>query len=513
LRVAGFDQNRHKVRAGLHLTRKGHFMSARSFGRLAAPILLLIGWTLPPDAALAGDRPATEAGVQTLEALLDRFLPTPPPGGPPFVTVKPEGQNYLVSADLSAFNGLLRAVGAAASYEPATLLYKLFEQDDGKWRVAQDSLPKIVAHADGQTSTVEIENFRQTLLIDPAIAWWLSGSGSADKGALAVHAPKVDQSFDFGPVHVDYATSAGGDGTVSTSIKEEIDDIAFKVSGADPAGRAVSASGRVDRAVFRVGADGLKTRKAFDLASLLSAHRDDLAQHEAELKGLLKELAAPGLKIVEGGEAAKVMFASPYGPVALAGLKLAVAVANAGPQSAIEARATAEGLSLPVALAPPEAAELAPSKIDVTATLKGIDVAAGASEAIADVRLGRPGPALADEDAAKVARAFLSAGPVQIQLSPSHVVAPAIDADVEGAFRWGPGKPSGAVTIRMRDFDKTMTAVKGLGPDIAAKSIPALAMAKGLAKTESDGALSWLVEFNEDRSIKVNGVPLGKAPE
>jgi len=486
-------------------------MSPRSFGRLAAAILLLLGAALP--AALAGDSPATEAGAQTLRALFDRFLPTPPPGGRPFVTVKPEGQSYLLSADLSAFNGLLRALDTAASYEPTTLLYKLFEQDDGKWRVVQDSLPKIVARGDGKTSTVEIENYRQTLLIDPAIAWWLSGSGSADKGVVAAHAPKVDQTFDFGPVRVDYATSAGGDGTVSTSIKEEIDDIAFKVSGADPAGRAFSASGRVDRAVFRVGADGVKTRKAFELASLLSAHRDDLAQHEAELKGLLRELAAPGLKIAEGGEAAKVMVTSPYGPIAFARLKLAIAVSNAGPQSAIEARATAEGLSLPVALAPPEAAELAPSKIDVTATLKGVDVAAGANEAIADLRLGGPGPALADEDAAKVARAFLSAGPVQIELSPSHVVAPAIDADVEGAIRWGPGKPSGAITISMRDFDKTMAAIKGLGPDIAAKSVPALAMAKGLAKTESDGALTWLIEFDEDRSIKVNGVPLGKAPE
>jgi hypothetical protein len=486
-------------------------MSARSFGRLAAAILLLNGWALPPGVALAGDRPATEAGVQTLEALFDRFLPTPPPSGPPYVTVKAEGQSYLVSADLSAFNGLLRAFHLA--YEPATFVYKLFEQDDGKWRVVQDSRPKIVTRGDGETSTVEIENYRQTVLIDPAIAWWLSGSGSADRGGFAVHAPKLDQTLDFGPIREDFATSAGGDGTVSTSIKEEIEDIAFKVSGTDPAGRTVSASGRVDRAVFRVGADGLKTRNAFDLASLLSAHRDDLAQHESELKGLLRELAAPGLKIADGCEAAKVMVASPYGPIALAGLKLAFAVSNAGPQSAIEVRATAEGLSLPVGLAPPEAAELAPSKIDFTATLKGIDVAAAANEAIADLRLGGPGPALADEDVAKVARAFLSAGPVQIELTPSHVVALAIDADVEGAFRWGPGKPSGAVTIRMRDFDKTMAAVKGLGPDVAAKSVPALAMAKGLANTESDGALSWLVEFNEDRSIKVNGVPLGKAPE
>ena len=41
--------------------------------------------------------------------------------------------------------------------------------------------------------------------------------------------------------------------------------------------------------------------------------------------------------------------------------------------------------------------------------------------------------------------------------------------------------------------------------------LPIVAMAKGLAKTESDGTLSWLIEVGDDRSIQVNGVPLGNA--
>ena len=65
----------------------------------------------------------------------------------------------------------------------------------------------------------------------------------------------------------------------------------------------------------------------------------------------------------------------------------------------------------------------------------------------------------------------------------------------------------------MRGFDKTMAAVKGLGPDIAAKAMPALALAKGLGKSESDGSLSWLVELDAERSIKINGIPFGKAPD
>ena len=279
------------------------------------------------------------------------------------------------------------------AYDPVTLVYKLFEQDDGKWRVVQDSMPKIVSHAAEGTSAIEIDNYKQTVVVDPALAWWVSGSASADKGALTMRAPKIDQTIDFGPVSGSYKTTVDADGAVSTSVSEEINDIDLQASPAAPTdGKASAASGRLDKAAFRVGADGLKTRKAFDLVSLLSAHRADLAPHEAELKSLLRELAAPGLKFAEGGEATKLMVSSPFGAIALAGVKLAVAIANAGPQSAIEARLAAEGLSLPVALAPPGAADLTPSKIDLTATLKGIDIAAGANEAITDMQLGGPGP-------------------------------------------------------------------------------------------------------------------------
>ena len=116
-------------------------------------------------------------------------------------------------------------------------------------------------------------------------------------------------------------------------------------------------------------------------------------------------------------------------------------------------------------------------------------------------------------DSAKVSAALIGGRPIKVALAPSHVVAPAVDADLQGDLTYAAGKASGAVTVRMRGFDKTMNAVKALGPEVALKALPALAMAKGLAKTETDGALSWLIELGDDRSIKVNGLPLGKAPQ
>jgi hypothetical protein len=496
-------------------------MTATVLRRLAAPAALLAGALFLGAPAFAGDKPATPEGAQTIQAFFDRFLPAPPAGSPRPVAVKPDGEHYLVSADLSAMNGLFKGAGADKSYDPVTLVYKLFEQDDGKWRIVQDSLPRIVSHIKDATSIhikdatsiFEIDNYRQTLVIDPALAWWTSGVASADKGRLETQAPKLDQAFDFGPLKGDYDTTVNADGTVSSTIREEVSDIAFKVSSTDKDGNPVNSSGRIEKAALNVGVDRLDSKKLFDLVSLLFAHPADLTQHETELKDLLRRLASPGLRFVEGGEASKLMIGSPFGAIALAGAKFAVGVSNAGPDSALDATISAEGLSLPVGLAPPNAADLTPSKVDLAFTVRGIDLAAAASQAIDSFHFGGPGPAIGEADSAKVTAALFGAGPLKIVLAPSHVVAPALGSDFQGELRYAAGKTSGSVTVRMRDFDKTMSAVRGLGPDIATKTLPMVAMAKGLAKTESDGALSWLIEVGDDRSLKVNGVPLGKAPE
>ena len=112
--------------------------------------------------------------------------------------------------------------------------------------VVQDSLPKIVTHAQDVTNVFTIDNYRQTIVIDPAIAWWTSGAASADKGNLTAEAPKFSQSIDFGRLKGDYATTVNANGSVSSTVKQEIADIAFKVASTDKDGNPVSSSGRMD---------------------------------------------------------------------------------------------------------------------------------------------------------------------------------------------------------------------------------------------------------------------------
>jgi len=483
----------------------------RSRGRLA-PVSLAAAllWALP---ALAGDKPATPEGADALRAFIAKYLPAAQTGANPLVTVKPDGPHYLVSVDLSALNALLADAGI--SYDPAIIVYQAVEQDDGNWRVAMDSLPRIGFHSTDATGAIELTNFRSAALISPTVAWLLSGSANADKGTFQVQNPKITQTIDFGPVQETIATNVAGDGSVSTQVKEDIAELGLKAVGAGDNETPINFSGRAEKALINLGVDGFKSHKAFELWGLLAANpaRTDLASHEAEFKGLLKELAAPGLKLDEGLEAQKTVITASLGAIALGDFKYQLGAANAGPQSAIDLSISADGLSLPVGLLPPNAGALTPSKIDVVAKLKGIDFAAAANEWISDLSLQGDGPLLSDDNAAKVETAFLSSGPVQIEFAPSHVVAPAVDADFAGSIRLDHAKPTAAITIHARGFDKTMAAVKDLGPDISARAMPGLALAKGLAKSESDGSLSWLVELDSERSIKINGIPFGKAPD
>jgi hypothetical protein len=483
-------------------------------GRSRRPLAALwLAAALGASPGLAADKPATPEGADALKALIAKFFPAAQAGAAPLVTVTVESAHYLISTDLGALNALIKETGV--SYDPAVIVSKAVEQDDGNWRVAMDSLPRIGFRSDDATGSLELTNFRSAALISPTIAWLLSGSGTADKGAFQLQGPKLTQAIDFGPASETLATNVGADGSVSTQVREEIAEVGLKAVGAGENESPINFSGRAEKALINLGVDGFKSRKAFDLWGLVAANpaRADLAAHEAELKGLLKELATPGLKLDEGIEAQKTVVTASVGAIALADVKYELGAANAGPQSAINFSVSADGLSLPVGLLPPNAGALTPSKIDIAATLKGIDFAAAANEWISDLSLQGEGPVLSDDNAEKVEAAFLSAGPVQIEFAPSHVAAPAVDADFMGSIRLDKAKPTGAITIHARGFDKTMAAVKDLGPDIAGKAMPGLALAKGLAKSESDGSLSWLVELDAERSIKVNGIPFGKAPD
>jgi hypothetical protein len=318
-------------------------------------------------------------------------------------------------------------------------------------------------------------------------------------------------------------SEARGDGAAASSLEESFSAINFNFL-IDPQlahpnsiteAKRVSITGAAQSGEAKATFDGLKMKPFLDAWAFAVAHSapGEIAANAAAFKTLLTAAAATQPSFGENGSVKSLTIEAPQGTIAVAEGEFGLGVSATGRTSRFEERIAAKGLTLPDAMAPPMAKNLIPTAFDVAFKVSGIDLNAAATEAIADMKVTNDGVSLSSDDQSKVLTQLLSAGPIIVDVPPSHVTAPQLDIAFEGNVRYAPGgKPTGTFTVHMRDFDKTVTAVKGLGPDAEKEMVPALAIAKGLAKEEADGALSWVGEIGADGVMKVNGLPLGKAP-
>ncbi len=460
-------------------------------------------------AAFAKDLPPSPDAAQKLQAFFAAYV-----GKQASVTLSPADPGFLVAFDLAALTAPLKTADFA--YDPATLKYHVIEQDDGLWRVEQTDLPPIVAHMKDETSTLTISGLKNTLVVDPSIAWWRSLNGSADRITLQAKTPGVDETFDLGALQMTGEGKASADGLASAEMHQSF---AGAKATIDVAGKPDSDAKptHIDINADKIGADvtldGVKSRALLDLWAFLVAHpsRPELAANEAAFKTLLAAALASPLKVDESASADKIAAQTPKGVVTIDSAKFGFAGAS-GATGSYEERFAADGLALPATLIPGPFRDFAPTSFAVGFRAGGFDVASAVAETIADIHLAGDGPAIAPDDEAKIHAKLIGPDGIVIDIEPSHIVAPLLDISFEGKIVYKGDKPTGKVTVHMRNFDKTQAALKTLGPDVEKKVAPALAMAKGLAKTDSDGSLIWVGEIGADGIMKVNGLPLGKSP-
>ncbi len=480
--------------------------------------------------AAASDLPATPEGVEKLSAFFTTYLGQPAAGAAPAIVITPESDDYLIAVDIGAIFAPLKNAGI--SYDAAVVKFKAIEQDDGAWRIEQSDFPTLTAHTTAHTpqknvsfdSTTTLSGLKNVMVIDPATSWIRSGEGSADKISIHMQAPGIEEAMDVGPLQASTTSTPSADGALATAVQETIGAFALTMAvdpkAVDPGSSAsanakpVNISGKIDNATVAVTLAGVRPRPLLDLWAFLVAHptRPELAANEASLKTLLTAALSSALSVDESIDTQRLTVQVPQGPIAFDGAKVAVGGAAAGPASRFEEHFSASGITLPPGLVPATFHDLVPTSFEFGFKVSGFDLTAAGVEAVADMHLAGDAPPISADDNTKVWAKLIGAGPVLIDVPPSHVVAPQLDIAFQGQVSYEAGKPTGTFTIHMRNFDKTQAALKGLGPDAEKNMLPVLAMAKGLAKTENDGTLTWVGELGADGMMKVNGLPLGKAP-
>jgi hypothetical protein len=472
-----------------------------------------------PFAAFAKDVPPTQEGAEKLGVVFATYLGKPVEGAPAPVTVVVEGDHYAVAVDLAALTAPFKASGF--SMDPAVMKYALTEQDDGTWHVVSDALPPISAHAKDSAFVYDFAGYKFDGVFDPTTAVFKTAKSSLEKVTAQVHAPNFEENVAFGATEATQTGAPAANGAASAAVHEEIADVAVKASvvpggpDAAPDAKPVPFTVETPKVVADVVLDGAPLRKALDVWAFVAAHpgRPGLAAEEPAFKDLLRKLLPTEINLAEKVEVQKATVTTSQGAFGLASGKFGVAASSApGPTGALEYHFAADGVSLPPGLLPPAMQGLAPTAFNIDLKATGLDLGAGAEEAIADMHLEGDGPVIAEADRGKIFTKMKGSAPLVVELSPSHIVAPQLDATLEGQVHLEGERPNGVLKVKIRNFDKTVAALKALGPLVSPQMISGLTMAKALGKTDSDGALSWVAEYGVDGSIKVNGLPLGKAP-
>ncbi|HLW91234.1 MAG TPA: DUF2125 domain-containing protein [Roseiarcus sp.] len=477
--------------------------------RTAALFLMTSGAAVAT--AAASDVAPTADGAQKLDALFATYL------GANVAATTTQGDHYVVSIDVAKLLAPLAAEGVKIDMAAPQL--NLTEQSDGTWRVTRDGYPPVNVHFKDGDISANFDSYKFAGVYDPAIFGFRDAKGDSDKGAFQVHSPEVDETGGFGSLHFAMTGAGAAAGGLSGTVHEEVNDLSVVAlskkaeasAGSPPAPVTIRSEGMTVDVKF----DNVRARQLIDLWAFLVAHpsRAELAANQDALKTKLLALLPFADKLDETFALRKLSVETPKGLVKLASVNGHFAADQFPSKGGNELHLAFEGVEPPPNAVPAAFQPFIPTAMDLNVRYSGYDYGAAAAEAIKDLDLAGEGPVIPEADRPQIAARMMSGGPIVVTIQHSRILAPQLDLSVEGEIRVTGAHPEGKIIVKAHDFEKTFAAVKGMGPLATPQVIAGITMAKGLAKADpADGTLIWVAEYGPDGAMKVNGLPLGKAP-
>jgi hypothetical protein len=463
----------------------------------------------PCGATWASDVAPTADGAQALQSALAAYL------GAAALKVSAEGDHYSLLIDFIKLLAPLADQGVKIDIAPRAM--NVTQQSEGTWRLAADAYPPFTLHFKDGDLSAHYDGYNLVGVFDPAISGFRDAKINADKIGFQLHSSEIDETGQVGPFRATL-TGAPAAAGLDAVVHEDVNDLSFTATSkkTDTAGGAPPAPVNIRLAplVVDIKVDNLRARQLLDLWAFLVAHqtRADVATHQDELKAKLTRLLPVADAIDESFSAQKLVVDSAKGPLIIDTVKGRFAADHFPAKASNEVHIAIGGISPPPGLAPPGMQPLLPTSIDIGVKVNGYDYLAAAAEAIKDLDFAGEGPIIPEGDRPKIT-ALMVAGPIGVTILPSRILAQQLDLSFEGDLQIAGGRPVGKITIKARDFDKTMAAVKSAGPLATPQVVAGLTMARGLAKADSDGSLVWVAEYSADGVMKLNGLPLGKAPQ
>jgi hypothetical protein len=337
---------------------------------------------------------------------------------------------------------------------------------------------------------------------------------AVDETITTPEATTTHVAYDIKAMHYETASTPAGpevlDGTFHWAMSGLTET--FKLPVPQPGGMPMDVTITAETGTQDGTIKGMRAQAIYRLIAWFVAHPSEEAIKAGQVE--LKSLVGAGLPLFENvtakGALQNLSVTTPVGPVGIASLGFDVGLNGVVADGMVHEGFRAEGLTLPPVLVPPFAADLVPQSFALDFKVSDFNLADSAKMLLDMMDLNETTPTT-PEESAKLLTALLPKGAVEISMGPGKVTAKLYDVDFEGRMTAGPvGVPLGTATIRAKGLDDVMKTLQAAPPEMIGNAIPAIIAAKGMAKTEADGSLSWKIENTISGTVLVNGIDVSK---
>lgn len=474
----------------------------------AATFLALLGTSAPALAA------ATPEEAQRLTTLFQSYLGAEPG----VVSVTPKGNSYLTRFDLAPHFAKIKEPGVAISLTPVE--WTLTDMGGGKWQVGQDQPLSFGFKAEGKVEMKgSIASIKGTGVFDKSLGAFASASSEIGQFAFDQMMTENGQTskvnYSVASIKIQSAMSGSGDnadGTSSydfTDLRETISIPAATDGSTPPMDVSITTPGGSQQATIK----GLKPKALTGLVAWFVARpsKEAIIAGQAELKEKLSA-AIPVFTSITGTATLNDLSVNTIiGKFGVARLDVGIDANGVVAEGMVREKFAFTGLHAPDGIVPPWAASLVPQNFTLDVSVKDFNLAKPAKMILDALDLSKEPPLPAGFEN-QLQAALLPKGTVTIGLGPSALAASIFDLKAEGSMSAGPiAMPSGQATIRLKGIDQIMGALQQAPPEMGmAQAAPVAIMAKGLAKQDADGYLSWKIESTPTGSVAINGTDISK---
>jgi hypothetical protein len=452
---------------------------------------------------------ADEAEAVRLEKLFQGYL-SDTKG---VVVVKGDGDGYAVKIDTSP---LLGKAGADVKLTPVE--FKLANQGDGKWQLVQDQSFEMSVDAKDQGVLVEkIGSIKLNGIFDEKLSSFTKINAQADN--IVVSQKMNDPSSGLGNIDAtiksmafEQTGTAGANGSVDIVAKYTLEGLSETINTAGKPETGVPPMNLVINAAngtYEATGKGLNAKPLFDIIAFFVAHqtKELISKDQTTLKAALKDGLPLFENIAANGRFDNVKVDSQFGQVGMESLDINVDMNGITKDGKLREKIGFNGLTLPPTVVPPWATKLVPKNMSFDFTISGFDLASPAQKILDQLDLAKE-PPLPDGFEQVLMPIFMPKGVVDITLNPSSVDNDTYGIKMEGSLAAGPAaQPSGKAKISAKGIDELMKIIQSAPPEADLDQGNALVIvAKGMAKAEPDGSLTWNIEASPDGKVLVNGI-------